>query len=72
MCTDPSSIKQGLVNAALYTNDPFNYLDTLYLNCTVGGQDFSNYRHCTYNRDTDVYEMQGSPYDCGGNSFIDN
>ncbi|XP_060563936.1 uncharacterized protein LOC132723281, partial [Ruditapes philippinarum] len=44
---------------------PYNYGQRLTLQCTVGDNTFDKYRFCTYNPNTDDYEMQGSQYECG-------
>ncbi|XP_053380898.1 uncharacterized protein LOC123562053 [Mercenaria mercenaria] len=56
----------GFVQTApTYINGPYAYGQRLTLECDVAGRKFNKYRFCTYNKDTDTYEMQGSLYDCG-------
>ena len=60
-------------NTATYPPGPYNLTEEIPLSCSVAGQTFSWSRYCVYNRLTDTYELQGSPYDCGSkytnNSF---
>ena len=52
-------------NTATYPPGPYNLTEEIPLSCSVAGQTFSWSRYCVYNRLTDTYELQGSPYDCG-------
>lgn len=63
--TCPTENPSGLLNVAQFNTGPYPYGQRLYLNCTRQDGDFNRYRFCTYNYNTNTYELQGSSYECG-------
>ncbi|KAL5018908.1 hypothetical protein ScPMuIL_004630 [Solemya velum] len=66
----PASVPTGLINAPMLSStDPVPYLGIVNMTCNVPGKGQSvKELKCVYNKDSDVYELQGPDYECG---FID-